>query len=586
MAATGKQSEMASGRKKGKGLLLIGLLLLAAGLIFIFIPDGAGLAELLMRLWPVFLICAGVVRVMGYAVERNPRSPLGGMFLIIIGVLFFASRFHSDLNAIQIYGRYWLVLLLIFAGVELLRFYSHRHTEGPPPRLFTAWRLIVIALIVTSGVMANRVSTNASLLSALKLPGFLGSIRDSVVGETYTFSDSPVEVSGARPGTKISIENSYGDVTVKGGASAVRATLSKGVRAWSEDDARKVAEQIRLTVTPTSEGLKISTNRNEINQQFTTNILVEVPYSILLSIAGSYGSVSASGIQGELYIKASYGKADVSNITGDVDLGLSYSDVEASNITGNLRVSGAKRARINDIGGRLELEANNGSVDMRSITGPVEVIAPFSRITAQDLREAATIKTEHGSVKLQRSLDVSINAPHSNVRAESVSGDLKVISSNSDIQLKSITGRSVVAAQQSSVNGEDLRGFIDVETSHGNVTIKNFYEGVRVVTSYRNVTLVAATEPAGDIVVDNSHGEIKLVLPQSSQFQIDASSDNGRVRQTGFSGIAQTSRGSLLAALGTEGPIIKLKTSYKDITIQASGSRQTQAGRVVNQNRF
>ncbi|HET9532742.1 MAG TPA: DUF4097 family beta strand repeat-containing protein [Blastocatellia bacterium] len=577
---------MASGRRKGKGLLLIGLLLLAAGLVFFFIPDGAGLAELFMRLWPVFLICAGVVRVMGYAIERNPRSPVGGMFLIIIGVLFFASRFHSDLNAIQIYGRYWLVLLLIFAAVELLRFYSHRHTEGPPPRLFTAWRLVVIALIIASGVVANRVSTHPSVLSALRLPGLLGSLRDSVVGETYNFTDSPVVAAQAGPGTKIIIDNSYGNVKVTGGSPFVRATLSKGVRAWSEADARKISEQIRLQITPTSEGLRVSTNRDEISQQFTTDIQVEVPYSVLLSITDSYGSVSASGIQGDLSVKAAYGKADVSNITGNVNLGLSYSDADASNITGNLKISGAKRVRVSGIGGRLELGANHGTVELRSVTGPADINAPFSRISAQDLGGAASIKTEHGSIKVLRALDLSITAPHSNVRAESISGDLKIFSSNSDIQLKSIAGEAIIAAERSSVSGDDLRGAIDVETSHGDVSIKSFYEGVRVVTSYRNVSLVAATEPVGDIVVDNSHGEIKLVLPQSSRFQIDASSDNGQVKQTGFTGISQSSRGSLLAVQGTDGPFIKLKTTYKDITIQASNSRQAQAGRVVDRPGF
>jgi hypothetical protein len=163
-----------------------------------------------------------------------------------------------------------------------------------------------------------------------------------------------------------------------------------------------------------------------------------------------------------------------------------------------------------------------------------------------------------------------------------MSGDLKIISSNSEIQLKSIAGAVVVTAEQSSVSGEDLRGPVDVETSHGEVTIKSFYEGVRVLTSYRDVTLVAATEPTDDIIVDNSHGEIKLVMPGLSQFQLDASSDNGKVKQSGFVGISQNSRDSMIAALGIDGPFIKLKTSYKDITIQASGPRQAQAGRVVD----
>jgi DUF4097 and DUF4098 domain-containing protein YvlB/uncharacterized membrane protein HdeD (DUF308 family) len=566
---------MASAGKKKKWLLLVGLVLLAGGLVFAIIPGGGGLAELLMRLWPVFLVCAGVVRVMGYAVERKPRSPVGGMLLIIIGVLFFASRFHSDLNALQVYGRYWLVLLIIYAAVELLRFYSHRSTEGPPPRLFTFWKVAVVLLIVTTGVLANRVSNNPSVLSALRLPGFLGGIRDSVVGQEYSFTD-PAFAASTASGIKVVVNNSYGNVKVTGGASGLRATLTKGVRAWSEDDARKIAEQIRLIVNQTSDGFRISTNRDQVNQQFTTDIQIEVPRSVELAITGSYGAVSVNGIDGELGMKVSYGRAETNNIVGDVSAVLSYSDLDAANISGDLRVSGAKNARVSQVSGALELNASNGQIELRNLGGPVEVSAAFSKITAQDLTSWAEIKTEHGGVKVLRALDVAIEAPFSDVRADNIAGNLHISSSQSEVQFHSISGEVVVTAQQSSVTGDDLRGSVEIETSHGAVNLKNFYEGIRVSTSYRDVTLVAAAEPVGDIVVDNSHGEIKLTIPLSSEFQLDASSESGQVRSVGFREFPQNARDSLLAVVG-DGPRIKLKTSYKNITIQANASRQAQS---------
>src|SRR6185369_17238900 len=151
-----------------RGTLLLGLLLVGIGLAIFLSPPSSGLTVWLMRLWPLFMICAGVVRVMGYAVERKPRSPVGGLILIIIGVLFFVSRFHSDLNALEIYGRYWVLLLAIYAGVELIRYYSHRHTEGPSPRVLTIGRVVIVALIVSTGALANRLAKNPSVLSALK----------------------------------------------------------------------------------------------------------------------------------------------------------------------------------------------------------------------------------------------------------------------------------------------------------------------------------------------------------------------------------------------------------------------------------
>ena len=576
---------MTSGRNNRRGTLLLGLLLLAAGLVLVLAPSGSGIAGWLMQLWPVFLICAGVVRVMGFAVERKPRSPLVGMLLIIVGVLFLAARFQPGLNALQVYGRYWVLLLLVFASVELIRYYSHRHTEGPPPRVFTPIRVLVVLMIVLTGVLASRVANNPSLLSALRLPGFLSGLRDSVVGEAYTFADQPVFRDDIKQGMIVSVNNRYGSVKVTGGGSTLRAVLTKGVRGWSQEDARKIADRIGLLVNQTSDGLSITTNRDQINEQFTTDILIEVPSNIGVSITDSYGSVTVNGVQGGLSAKVSYGQTDLAGIRGDVNLALSYSDVTASNIEGDLTIAGVKRARISNVTGALDLTAStasNGSVELRDISGHVRVNAPFCRITAQGLDQTAELSTEHSSVDVTRAANLVIDAPHSDVRAKNIDGDIRVLSSNSNLQISSVSGGLHVQAQQTSVNAEDVKGSIAIETTHGDVVVKNFFEDVRVETSYRDVTLSTSAEPAGDIEVNNNHGQIKLVLPQSSRFNLDAESANGQIQPIGFSQLETRMRNSLVSELGLAGPTIKLRTSFKKIIIQAIAARQTQAAALVN----
>ncbi len=557
-----------------RGTLLLGLLLVGIGLAIFLSPPGSGLTVWLMRLWPIFMICAGVVRVMGYAVERKPRSPMGGMILIVIGVLFFVSRFHSDLNALEIYGRYWVLLLAVFAGVELIRYYSHRHTEGPQPRVLTIGRVIIVALIVATGVLANRFANNPSALSALKLPNFLSSVRDSVVGQAYAFSDSPVDAKDFAQGMRLSVNNSFGGVKVSGGSPTLRATLKKTVRGWNEEDARKIADQIQLVIKRTADGFVITTNRDQVNQEFTTDIQIDVPSLAEISIAGSYGAISASNIQGDIFIKANHGQADVTNIEGNVNLEMVYSDASASIINGDLTISGAKRARVSKISGSLELGASNGAVDARDISGPARVDAPFCKVTAQGLNSESEINTEHASIDVYKTASLTINAPHSDIQARGVNGDLSISSSHSKINLSSISGELEIEARQSSVSIEEARGPVDVKTTLGSVSVKNFYEGVHIETSYRDVTLVSTNQPADDIEVENNHGEIKLVLPQSSQFRLDASSDNGQIKPVGFGEISERGRGSINETLGMSGPRIKLRTSYKNIIIQASPARQ------------
>lgn len=519
---------------------------------------------------------------MGFAVERKPRSPLVGMLLIIVGVLFLVARFQPGLNALQVYGRYWLLLLAVYASVELVRFYSHRHTEGPPPRVFTPVRVLVVLVIVFTGVLANRVASKPSVISALRLSGFLNGLRDSVVGEAYAFTDQQVVSANVRQGTKVTINNSYGNVKVTGGGSALKATLVKAVRGWSQDDARKVADRIRLMVSQGDDGLTITTNRDQVDGQYTTDIQVEVPSYANVSITDSYGSITASGIQEGLTAKASHGEANLTDIKGDVNLALSYYDITAARVDGDVTVTGARQARISSVTGALNLSGSNGGVDVRDISGEVRVDAAFSRIVAQGLDQNAELKTEHASVDVSRAGDVIVNAPHSDVHARNINGDLRILSSSSNLQLSSITGDLQIDAEQCSVNADDVRGTVAIKTSHGDVAVKNFYEGVRVETSYHDVVLQAAGDPAGDIVVQNNHGQIKLVLPRSSQFRLDAQSASGQIQPIGFGELGERVRESLIAALGSDGPSIKLRTSFKNIIIQASAARQGQASSLAN----
>jgi len=250
-----------------------------------------------------------------------------------------------------------------------------------------------------------------------------------------------------------------------------------------------------------------------------------------------------------------------------------------------LTIAGVKRARISNVTGALDLTAStasNGSVELRDISGHVRVNAPFCRITAQGLDQTAELSTEHSSVDVTRAADLVIDAPHSDVRAKNIDGDIRVLSSNSNLQISSVSGGLHVQAQQTSVNAEDVKGSIDIETTHGDVVVKNFFEDVRVETSYRDVTLSTSAEPAGDIEVNNNHGQIKLVLPQSSRFNLDAESANGQIQPIGFSQLETRMRNSLVSELGLAGPTIKLRTSFKKIIIQAIAAQQTQAGALVN----
>ena len=572
---------MANSGKSRSFLLTLAMVGLAIAATVAIASTRSGTIEWLMRLWPMFLVCAGVIRVMGFAVERKPATPTDGLLLIFVGVLFLLNRFHSELNGIQIYGRYWILFLLVFAAVELVRHYTHSDKYGPPPKLFTPLRVIVVGLLVITGALANRIaSTNPSLLSALKLPGLLDGFRDSVIGREFTFSESSSETNLRRGGI-VRINNSYGSVRVVTGTDSVRVSLTKGVRGWNEDEARKIADQIRLVVIPTTDGVSISTNRDQLTKQFTTDLLIQVPSDAPVSIGNSYGPVSVTGVGERVELSNSHGNVELTNIAGNIVGNLNYSDINISNAAGDVQISGAKKATLANIVGALSLKASNSSVEVRDVGGPVRIEAPFCRIKADRLGEASEIFTDHASVVATNVGDMVIRAPNSDVRVEDSNGNIKITTSNSEVRVKGISGDLTLNADQCSVSAEELRGMSRIATSHGDVSVRNFVGGLDIKTSFKRVKLFSSTPPAGDINVENNHGAIELHLPESSQFRLDAISQGGEIKPQGFAALVASPGEVFNVSVGESGPRIKLRTSYSTITIKAAQGRQVRAVRVV-----
>ncbi len=568
-------------RRKKNWLPFIGGFLILAGLVFFAATSGIIAAKWVMGLWPLFALIAGVAAVMGFAVERKPRSPLSGMLLIFIGVLFLAGRVQPDLNPLQIYGRYWIVLLAIFAIIELIRHYSHRQSDGKPPKLFTLGKVLMLSLIVGTGVFANQASNNPQVLGALHLPKFLSELRDSVLGDKYAFTDEDLPIASIPPSSKVIVNNGYGDVKIVGVSTQPKARLVKEVRAWNRDEAQKIADQIQIKVDKNADGsFSITTNRDQVQGQFQTDIELELPASANISIANSYGSISAQNIKNGLAVKSSIGNIEASNIAGPVELTLKNSDqVLATGITGDVTIKGAKNVRLNDITGNVKLNGQRGSLELNRITGELNVESPFSNINVQNVAEGTTLKTEHGNIKLSDTGSADIDAPHSDVTALKINGDITIRSVHSTIKTSTISGILIVDAEHADIIGDELRGTVDIETSYGEVSVKNFHEAISIKTSFKEVKLAPAADFDGDISVENSRGNINLQLPQAASYHLDAESRGGRVKTIGFSDSPATKeRDHVVYSAGMGGgPEIKLRTSFNNITITANGSRQAKS---------
>ena len=577
---------MGGNQKKKSGLLIPGILMVLAGVVVLAAHSLGQTALFILRFWPLFLILAGLARIVGFAVGRRPRSPVGGAILLALGVMLLFGILKSDMTALQIYAKYWLVLVFIIAAVQLVRFYSHRPWDGTPPRLFRPVTAVIVLFVVTSGIAAHFIALkNPNLVSAASLPALLHGLPAGSSPRSFSFTDPAFVASPLLPAPKITVSNAYGAVRVTGGSSALQATLTKAVRAWDEGAAKDIANHIKLVVNRGSDGghdnMAISAVCDQNDIPFSADIDIQTPDGASLNLSDSYGALSASHTSGPVSINAQGASVQLNTIQGDVNMTLESSDVHTADINGSLTISGGKAVKIAGITGAVDINAAKGDVDLRDIQGAVRVTAPECHIKAQNLSSTADLKSGHGSIDVSHAMALSVDAPDSDVHAESITGNLKIASSNKSITIHSLTGDMDVTATRSPVTADGLRGSVTVNDSHASVAIRDFSRNIKIRGDYVPVTLSPSPDLSGDIDVESSYGDIKLALPRLSEFQFDGESQGGHVRSRGFSFVPLNNQSAvglgdsdhLVFSQGSGGPKIVLKTSYRDIVLEAKNSR-------------
>jgi DUF4097 and DUF4098 domain-containing protein YvlB len=542
------------------------------GVILLVALGSVGFAAWLGRLWPLFLVLAGLLRVAGFAIERRPRSPLGAMLLSALGLVLLLGRIDSESNPLAMYGTYWIVVLGIYAASELLRFYCHPQSEGTQARFFSIPKLLAVLVIASTGIVSARIAERSKLWpSMIKLPASLANLAESRGPQDYNFEDPPI-VADVTGESAVLINNSLGDITAIGGANALRVVLNKTVNAQTETEARDLAGLIKLTVEKTPDGIRIGTNRDRLNGYFKTNLKIELPRGLAMTLYSNNGSVSLRRAEGQVSVKAARGPVSLSQITGDVEITLDGSSrFDASNVAGNLSVDRARDAKMTNIGGALDIKASNGSLELRDVSGPVNLDAASCNIKASNLMETTVIRSGHSTIDLAKTSSLTIEGPGSSIKAEQVSGELQVTSSDGSVRLQSVRGGVVISASRSTVAIDGLRGEAHVQGSHSPVSVRDFRGGAVVETSYDRI-VIASGNPSADIQVRNNHGEIMMMLPVSGEFRLEAEAAQGSIRCPSFYGSPSLDGTQSKLSFGSSGPRIVLATVQGDITLAQTGS--------------
>jgi len=446
---------------------------------------------------------------MGANGQPRRSSLFSGLVLILFGALFLLHNYGGGVNFADIFHRWWPALLILWGLSKLYERTIGQRTGVRTPTVTAGEIFLVLGMLALVGLFAV----------AEILPGKIQG-TEPLWGSEFTF-DANVAAQAVAPAARIAVRIPRGNITVHtADAPEVKVTAQKRVRAWSEERAERVANDVKVEIVPDGDGYEVRASGGETRPlRIGVDLDITVPRKAGLVIRDERGDVEVSDPGGELVVGTRYGDVTVSNAGAGVSVEMGHGDVRVTGVKGNVKISGR--------GGEVEVsDATGGLILDGEFYGPIraEKIAKGVRFISS--RTDLTLTQLTG-------------------RLEAGSGNLDITKSTGDLTLRT---KSYV------VNLEDVTGQVNIENRGGDVSAR------------------FSAPPREAIEISNKSASISLTLPAASAFELAADCRSGDIDSEFESATLKKAAGEsggarLEGKVGTRGPRITLKTSYGSIGI-------------------
>ncbi len=564
--------------------LLLGIALIGLGVLLFISPGGSVVLQWLTKLWPIFLILAGLVRVFGYLIDRHPRSPVGGMMITAIGGILLAANLRGDRSLLMLFGQYWFFLLLALIVGRVLWQYTHRIEDGKRPRAFSPGAIFLMALLVVGGLGSNYLAKNKQYLSGMQVK--LGQF--SFFGSEFTVENDAPTLLSLSPESRLVIGNFKGDVEITATSVATpSARLIKRIRANNQDEANRIAPNIQLQISPSGKNLLFAVKAENVQNDFRGRLVITLPQQMVAGVDVSHldGNLKFAGLRGDHLIR-DCNQIEISDSKGKLQIENSRGSTELSRIEGEVSLTGARgNLSLREIVGAITLDASGGNATIEESSGPVQARIRDTRLTINNLAMNSSSPSNLPAVKLSEAGNsrinlqeikgsVIVNAERSRIEAENIIGDLTVKNSSERVQVNRINGALKINADNSTIAVEEVKGSAEIETTQNDVTVQSFRGPITVKTTSGAISLSTDQMPAGAIKATSERGRIRVSIPEDSGFKLDAQTERGRLRINGFDGVETSNRQKQILLdhnLSATSPTIVLRSSQGNVELQSSG---------------
>ena len=157
------------------------------------------------------------------------------------------------------------------------------------------------------------------------------------------------------PGSILALENDVGSITIDGqDVTNCKVTAAITVKAPTEEEAKDLAEQIKIELEQDGDTLTVKTRkpRKKRRRSISINFKIIVPKQTALQISSDVGEIQVSNITEDIKAQTDVGKISCKEISGDIDLNV---DVGKVNVVYSKTASAACNVTIKTDVGSIDI---------------------------------------------------------------------------------------------------------------------------------------------------------------------------------------------------------------------------------------
>ena len=175
-------------------------------------------------------------------------------------------------------------------------------------------------------------------------------------------------------------------------------------------------------------------------------------------------------------------------------------------------------------------------------------------------------------VTAPRRMKLDAHTGDGSVSADNIAGTLSIDTGDGSIRIRRVEGALKAHTGDGSIDIDDAAGRLEAQSGDGSINVGGRFELVDVRSGDGSVHVDAEEGSAvkSDWSISTGDGSIAVDLPGNIDAELDAHSNDGRVRANGFTGVSTNrddDRGSARGTLGKGGRTVRVRSGDGSIAI-------------------